>query len=460
MIGQRVEITGTLTVQTPLHIGDGDTRAVPRGNEKTMQIATVARDGTGAPYIPGSSLKGVLRDALAGLAGAETLLGPQVIDADHPGKSGRVIFRNAWFKALPPDAARHAAARRKPEMQAPHAALMVEAHVGKDADNGVAAKAKLFHADMVLPGTTFALSLAWLENGPPLRKNYSSVQKFAAAQVAAVKDAADAKLALMRLLSLLTSPDGLPFGQSTRQGLGRVWLDPASIAFDGVAENVVPVLAAKADWQLRLSSATPFLIHDPHRTQPKAEPGETQRSNAQLALQGFDGPGARLTGSSVLGALRAAFDDFAKRLALREGRICARKPIANDGTDRDGFTHLDELETLRLFGTTDQRGRVGVLRLTAKDKGEGKTITSVKIDRFSGATIDNALFTTEGWFDTAFDLDLTLETRRSQDEMDQAWDENTFRDFLALLQDPDWGGLMLGHGGSKGYGWFKVEVRI
>ena len=78
MIGERIEITGRLEVLTPLHIGTGEWREVEReGNKKkvdpkgdgkqvaeekaTMQVAAIARDQHNDPYLPGSTLKGVLR---------------------------------------------------------------------------------------------------------------------------------------------------------------------------------------------------------------------------------------------------------------------------------------------------------------------------------------------------------------------------------------------------------------
>lgn len=64
----RYLIKATLTAKTPFHIGDGETitRKGMRDEEKNKdhQINSVATDGKGRAYIPGSSLRGALRDWL------------------------------------------------------------------------------------------------------------------------------------------------------------------------------------------------------------------------------------------------------------------------------------------------------------------------------------------------------------------------------------------------------------
>ena len=54
----RVEITGTLRAEAPIHVGGGDRGA--------LVDAPVLIDGAGRPLIPGTSLAGVLRSALGG----------------------------------------------------------------------------------------------------------------------------------------------------------------------------------------------------------------------------------------------------------------------------------------------------------------------------------------------------------------------------------------------------------
>ena len=60
----RYRIEGTLTTQSPLHIGDGNREKKPArfsDTEETPEYSTVIKDIRGRAYIPGSSLKGTMR---------------------------------------------------------------------------------------------------------------------------------------------------------------------------------------------------------------------------------------------------------------------------------------------------------------------------------------------------------------------------------------------------------------
>ena len=336
MIGHRLEIRGTLEVLTPLHVGNGERREVTRDDGKTGSIRAVEVDADCKPFLPGSSMKGVLRDAIHEDEAKARLFGPSRIDGGDDAHSGRILFRNAWFQDGPPERIARRAADRK--VKALHGAIMVETHVAKNADAGVAERAKLFQDDIVLPGTTFTLSLSLFDRD-------------------------DADLAdLNNLLSMLARKEGVPFGRAGRQGMGRVRLLPDSVTSTrepGKKPSGLPPVKSAADRvgdiRLRLISPAPFLIHDPHRAPPMAQNSDPQRNNTLLALQNFEGQGARLTGSTLLGALRARFDDFARRAGKGEA-----------------------IE--RLFGTSDRRGRVSILSLACQSACKTDPLSASKID--------------------------------------------------------------------------------
>ncbi|MFX4861166.1 hypothetical protein ABTC05_19195, partial [Acinetobacter baumannii] len=64
----------------------------------------------------------------------------------------------------------------------------------------------------------------------------------------------------------------------------------------------------------------------------------------------------------------------------------------------------------RLFGAVGFRGLLAVETLTVS-KAIPWSATSVRIDRFSGAPIDNALFTTAAFRQTELQVTLVLEDR-------------------------------------------------
>lgn len=71
MIFNRYRIECELVAQSPTHVGTGATRPVARpkksdnaSDQESTDITMIARDCTGLPYLPGSSLRGVVRNYL------------------------------------------------------------------------------------------------------------------------------------------------------------------------------------------------------------------------------------------------------------------------------------------------------------------------------------------------------------------------------------------------------------
>jgi len=67
----RIRLEGTLTATSPTHIGTGEARPVDRvrknGEDDAMEstdISMIARDCSGLPYLPGSAIRGVIRNYL------------------------------------------------------------------------------------------------------------------------------------------------------------------------------------------------------------------------------------------------------------------------------------------------------------------------------------------------------------------------------------------------------------
>ena len=62
----RMRISGTLKADSPTHIGTGETRQENRkgkdGKPETTDVSMIALDAKGYPYLPGSAIKGVVRN--------------------------------------------------------------------------------------------------------------------------------------------------------------------------------------------------------------------------------------------------------------------------------------------------------------------------------------------------------------------------------------------------------------
>jgi hypothetical protein len=89
-------------------------------------------------------------------------------------------------------------------------------------------------------------------------------------------------------------------------------------------------------------------------------------------------------------------------------------------------------------------------RLTVEAAARARSFTSVALDRFSGAPIDQALFATRAFVGTRLAIVLRLDAR--EEAASEAFVERLIQD---LKDDP----LDLGHGSAKGFGWFGVEEK-
>ena len=134
----------------------------------------------------------------------------------------------------------------------------------------------------------------------------------------------------------------------------------------------------------------------------------------------------------------------------RSAAVCSRKSRG----DKKAETMVrgpDDVKTLtqteRLFGVTGFRARLAIDRLEVK-KAEDFEISSVKLDRFTGGPMDNALFKTQAHRDVEVHVSLRL---AHATEADVTFTEQLITDICREGEV-----LVLGHGGSKGFGWFNV----
>jgi len=123
---------------------------------------------------------------------------------------------------------------------------------------------------------------------------------------------------------------------------------------------------------------------------------------------------------------------------------------------------LDLSPVERLFGVAGWRG---ILRISVKGAVTAtgrQDMTSIAIDKFTGAVLDSALFTREVFTGVELAVNLTLETRTSAPDKDKetiSVPTQEDRELLKLLLD-DLNGdvLMLGHATNSGFGWFNVKA--
>lgn len=410
-----VELTGSLSVLSPLHLGNGQrgereglTVRTEQGEDKPVLLSEIQRDGRGFPYLPGTSLKGALRARLTSET-VDRLFGRLDDKNREGGVMGRLWIYGAIHQSTGPAAG--------PEHS------VVAARTRIDRASGTADDHKLFHAEMVPPGTIFAFHARWLTN--------------------ATGEALDAELAqVATALAPLTDADGVALGRGGRQGQGRVHLTEVTatlVPWDGEPEAIaLPIVAWTPPGErrrLRLTGDGPYMILDSARRPAKTD-GAAEDANVLHPL--LDGAGhPALPGSTLLGALRA-------RAAWLDGGA--------DDRDRVYAPQEALTATEQLFGVTGWRGLLGVDSIRVVDPGVKQIFTSVKLDRFSAAPIDGGLFAVEAFVDPVFEATLSLTPRGDGTIPQDARDL-----FDRLLQDVQDMGLTLGHGAARGFGWFGVE---
>lgn len=456
MWSDRIEIEAEVQALSPLHVGTGETASMsesrrgPDGEEIRPEYALTMTDHKGWPCIPGSTLKGALKAAAEGrgndLLGLDAAIfgAVRMVDGKETFTARRVTFRTALMR---PASATASATRGREAMASPHRSLgpmsgrgmEIVARTAIDSGLGVAEKHKLFHQQVAAPGARFILRLR-LDLAEPV----------------------DLALgALAALLSPLLAEEGLPVGGGATAGRGRMRLDETSVKAtrrrarrgdedlsDELQRRLAPPESAAWRIRLRLTCDGPFAVLDPAASGERAKhvAGSEAAADPHLApLAGSNGAPV-LPGESLMGALRSE----ATWMARLENKAFPKEDLRFTPL-KPGETPGNWIETL--FGRPGWRGLLHVARIDSVRRGERRSFPSVKLDRFSGAPIDGGLFFTEAFVGPVFEVVLELRPR-GQTEVDE---ENAAR-LARLTERLEANGLELGHGASKGFGWFRVEA--
>lgn len=426
MFGDRVEVSLTLKTLTSLHVGTGEFRPMPprQGTNDAGNYAAIVRDHRDMPYLPPTSLKGVIRrlaeELLPDNASVNELFGTIKGKQAGSGQMGKLLFRGGHCKGDLP---------KTEAMPFANAELgkgaYIAARTAINGAKGVADDHKLFSQEMVPPGVSFSLGLTLLD--------------FATSNDTALDD-------LKHILAVAIR-DGLSLGKSQADGQGQlavsdVQLRHLKLSDDGSlketkreavsaagAEAARPRIIEKHTFSL--ACEMPFAVVD---SSVKGAGRETAKESGtvQVAAQKLRDGMPLLHGSSIAGVLRSR--------ALWLSRLMVLK-----GEITEDNTAIEEL-----FGTTNWKALVEIKDLKVSEAKEEK-ITSLKVDRFTGAPVFGALYTTAAFTGVRLSFSLVLNSRPPYELSDAAKIV-----FSRLLKDVQTNGLELGHGTNKGFGWFKT----
>lgn len=447
----RWRIEGQLMTKTMLRIGSGDVDLRPelRDDEKAdpVQVNAVLLDHAGKPYLPGSSLKGVLRGwlnrsgcnakVLAALMGS----GEQ---GDADARGGCIEVEDAFL----------AADRQLPEhtmWQSPARHTGVRAGIARDVDTLTVLEDRLFHDEYVPPGSAFELHMIVDTDDPTL-----------------------IEWLLAALAAFATDPQ-MRIGADTGKGCGRIewtkkgvaqfgrdqvasWLTRLRTATVGPVERwdrepghapaITARIPAAADprWKavdLALQFDSPFLVNHPEaairkkrKTGKEAKDDTSTNFNPRRLVNGH----VYLPGASLKGALRAQAERILRTLDVH---ACDRRnpcPPRRDPGDEDRLCHA-----CRVFGAAGWGSLVrcdDLLARARKDHVQG----FVAIDRFTGGVAGSAKFNATADECPTLAGKLWLDTERLKP---WPWARGLL---LLTLRDLLEGDIALGFGRSKGFG--------
>ncbi len=434
---EQLEFTLALDVLSPLHIGTGENdklKDLRQGKDwntssesQESDVALIARDNEGNPCIPSASLKGCLRNLVADKENSCQVLFGSIADhknsdQDKTGQAGALFLRLARFNENGLKLEKNALSLYDPEK---HSFIRTRTRI--DGNTGTAKDKALFNQEFVPQGFRFKLCVV-----------FDGSLK-------------DAEKHLIPLLGRMAADTGFSVGKNSKQGSGRLRL----IAGETTVTHRTLSSKKTLGWNIKpetpdnqiaenllLTCEGPYISLDPTRegkkgdTEDSANKGVVDQDNKPILLP-----------STLIGALRA-------RLSwLAQTTDAATEPDNPEHVLPDGGSPDTLSPAQRLFGVTGWKSLVRIDKIHCTKAGVEDDITSVSLDPFTAGPLEGALFTTTVNIDVQFSVKLSLARRATfgaDNEKDQAC-------FDALLKDIKENGLMLGHGTTKGFGWFTVD---
>jgi len=472
----RYRITGTLTTESPLHVGNGDTTVRGDGrrpeypwndkDDKAAEILSISTDVNEAAYIPGSTLKGAIRSWLEAALPAERRPALEPLfghltrkKAAFEGEGGKLEFSDARFHTAPDDLqpGRSWDSKRK---------TCVAASVAIDRDTRTADGSKLFHYEFVPPGVVFQFNVAAQDLGEE-----------------------DLMLLLFGLEGFNSGPKRNSLGSACGDGWGLVtwqlkgasvlhradlpkWIEAAAAGNEEEAFNQLtadrlehlrgsaakqrtslPEDPASFTLRLRMEFDSNFLVNDPSRTFKTAEAKKSaeeagSRIPDHAPLTKSDGE-IVLPASSLRGALRAQAERIFRTLGGRVDEI--RKAPEN----RDEVRNLPPIA--KLFGCTGWRAPLEVSDFEPVSGGLGEPFTQqfVAIDRFTGGGADEKKFDAQSSYRPTLSGELRLDLQRLLWAEAGPW---TIALLALTIRDLIEGDVGLGFGAAKGYGAARSSI--
>lgn len=449
----RVRIHGHLTVQSPLHVGGGDTEPL-EGRDRTGrnpkepdkgEFATVGLNDDGLPYLPGSTLRGFLRSRLHRTGNDELIkrlfgyVDPKSETKTDETRKGHAGILRLYDAPLDPESVPDLSGNR---LWNEDRRTLIRQSVALNPLTLTADEHKLFSYEYLPAGNRFGL-------------------------IAEAEELREGELEI--ILGLLQAWDGgagacLGRGASRMQGRllwerDRVevltphalerWLtkdEPLANAFEILPSASPAALAAPNPLRtagLRIRPSAPLLVNDPGyvRRKPKdGGPKENEFTPDHEYSRMADGR-AMIPAASLRGVVRG-----------RARRILATLLAERGVTPKQAGDEAERLLS-RLFGGLEWRGPLWIGDAVATSATAPHAQYFNAIDRFTGGVADGKLYNVNARDGGVYEGEIGLETNRL--ESFGLWWKGLL---LLVLRDALEGELAVGWGKARGYGAFRFEL--
>ena len=403
---------------SPLAVSSGENQTTDRD---------IIKDSIGNPYIPGTSIAGVVREALLlsgkSMEDLEQYFGFVTINTKSGGnaddsKGSKVIFYDALLDGT-------------------QSYISIRDSVALD-EYKTAKKGAKFDMEVVEPGLTFT---TFVEQSFESESDRDYVDEIA---------------------TLFAK--GLHFGGKTSRGYGLVKakeIKKKEFVFSKDDADTVKKWIAwlGQDEGNRWDGVSPETIPE------KSNPNSVTDWSLVIGLK-------QVGGISIRRYTTAISDDENKRLDMEQltshefvdGKEVILPVIP--GTSWAGsFLHrmkelgLSEKEILEIFGNADEKDKARSQITFGESRIDGakeKVLSRNSIDRFSGGTVDGALFTEKTYYNGTTELVISWKGRFKEGNTRSSMDENARKALAAALVDLHIGLLSVGGETSIGRGLFKI----
>lgn len=433
-----------LEAETPFAIGSGE--------KDLLTDAVVAKDINGLPFLPGTSLAGVVRSACGIKREDRTPFGYQ---EKNGGNGSRVIFSDGLMIGKDGKAVDGLGKNdMSDDFYAHFKTLPVRQHVRINSKGSTDQGGK-FDEQVTYKGTRFCFEMELLSTGSDDETQfYQSMLDALCSETFRVGSGTRSGFGLMRVVSLLRRDYDLTNKADLQSYVSR------SVSLDAPlegAKEVAPAVHADKSWKRYVLELVPanFFLFGSGMGDNEADMAPVREAYIEW-IDGkptFREQGILIPATSVKGAL-------AHRTAYNWNRLTGRFV---DSEEKKPLTGDSNPAVTAIFGKAGQgadndirRGNIMLSDLiikAGKESDDEKILNHVAIDRFTGGSMDGALFTEKVTNGLGRKIVLRIDVLR-----ESIADDDIRKAFEKSLQDIADGLLPLGGGVNRGNGSFTGKL--